>query len=76
MTCKSWGMTDLDKWMGAERDDRWLAEVLGCHPSQAWRIRKGRSRPSPSKAYQIERLTDGAVKAADLLNADTGAEAA
>lgn len=69
-------MTDLDKWMGDERDDRWLAEALGCHPTQAWRIRKGKSRPSPAKAFQIERLTDGAVKAADLLSATPEQEAA
>lgn len=63
-------MTKLNTWMDANRrDDRWLASVIDCDRSQASRIRRGRSRPSPARAFQIERLTKGKVKAADLLTA-------
>lgn len=59
-------MTKLDAWMG-KRDDQWLAEALGCSRSQASRIRRGKSKPSPARAFQIEKLTRGKVKAIDLL---------
>lgn len=62
--------TKLELWMGDARDDRWLAEALGCSRSQASRIRRGRSRPSPAGAFQIEKLTRGKVKAAELLGPD------
>lgn len=59
-------MTKLDVWMG-KRDDQWLAAALECSRSQASRIRRGKSKPSPARAFQIEKLTRGKVKAADLL---------
>lgn len=59
--------TKLDLWMGDNRDDQWLAQVLGCSRSQASRVRRGKSRPSPSGAFQIERVTRGKVKASELL---------
>lgn len=65
-------MTKLDAWMGNDKDDRWLAERIGSSRSQASRIRRGVSRPSPAKAFKIEEVTRGKVKAADLL---TGAAA-
>lgn len=66
-------MTKLDAWMGSERDDLWLAAALGCSRSQASRIRRGKSRPSPTGAFQIEKITRGRVKAADLLAAPIAA---
>lgn len=59
--------TKLDLWMGENRDDQWLAQVLGCSRSQASRVRRGKSRPSPSGAFEIERVTRGKVKASELL---------
>lgn len=60
--------TKLDLWMGDNRDDQWLAQVLGCSRSQASRVRRGKSRPSPSGAFQIEKVTRGKVKASELLS--------
>ena len=70
--------TKLDAWMADSHDDHWLAAKLSCHPSQASRIRRGRSRPSPARAVLIEDLTNGAVTAIELLTAEslTDAEAA
>ena len=62
--------TKLDTWMGDAHDDHWLAAQLGCHPSQASRIRRGRSRPSPARAVLIEQITGGAVPAIELLTAE------
>ena len=59
--------TKLDLWMGENRDDQWLAQVLGCSRSQASRVRRGKSRPSPTGAFQIEKVTHGKVKASELL---------
>lgn len=60
--------TKLDLWMGETRDDQWLAGVLGCSRSQASRVRRGKSRPSPAGAFQIEKVTRGKVKASELLS--------
>lgn len=60
-------MMNLEQWLGADRDDSWLAEKLGCSRSQASRIRRGKSRPSPRGAFIIEELSDGHVRANDLL---------
>jgi len=60
-------MTTLQQWLGPKRDDRWLADALGCSRSQASRIRRGESRPSPERAFLIEKLSRGKVKAAELL---------
>lgn len=62
--------TKLEIWMGDERDDVWLANAIGCSRSQASRIRRGKSCTSPARAFQIEKLTRGKVKAADLLAAN------
>lgn len=59
--------TKLDLWMGETRDDQWLGQVLGCSRSQASRVRRGKSRPSPSGAFEIERVTRGKIKAWELL---------
>lgn len=59
--------TKLARWMGGDRDDLWLAAVLGCSRSQASRVRRGKSRPSPAGAFELERVTRGKVKAAELL---------
>ena len=69
-------MTKLDAWMGDSKDDRWLAEQIGSSRSQASRIRRGASRPSPEKAFKIEQITRGKVKAADLLTSPQHSEAA
>lgn len=70
------GMTKLGEWMKrVGRDDQWLADALGCSRTQACRVRNGSSRPSPPRAFEIERLTKGAVKAADLLTQDTTPQA-
>lgn len=63
-------MTKLNEWMGDDRDDVWLAAALGCSRPQASRIRRGKSRPSPARAFQIEKLTRGKVKASELLAAN------
>lgn len=61
-------MTPLDAWMTAtKRPTAWLAEQLGCAPSQASRIRRGKSRTTAERAFQIEKMTRGKVKAADVL---------
>lgn len=67
----------LDTWMAAnDRDDRWLAQAIGCSPSQAWRIRNRKNRPSPTRAFEIERITKGKVKASFLLTAEIVADEA
>lgn len=48
--------------------DQWLAEQLGCTQPQACRIRNG-ARTSPERAFKLEKLTKGKVKASDLLTA-------
>lgn len=58
--------TKLDRWMGDERDDLWLASIIGCSRSQASRVRRGKSRTSAAGAFAIERATKGKVKAADM----------
>lgn len=63
-------MASLDQWMtDNDCDDLWLAKALGCDRSQAWRIRKRKSRTSAARAFQIEKLTGGKVKAAAILTA-------
>lgn len=60
-------LSPLARWMKANnRRDQWLAEQLGCTQSQACRIRNG-ARTSPERAFQLEKLTRGKVKAADVL---------
>lgn len=56
-----------------DRDDVWLAQALGCSRSQASRIRRSKSLPSGPRAFQIEKLTKGKVKAADLLTSPVAA---
>lgn len=68
-------LTKLEIWMGEAHDDNWLAEKLKCHPTQAWRIRRGKSRPSPTRAVLIEQLTSGTVTAIELLTGPLAAEA-
>jgi len=60
-------MMNLEHWLGSDRNDSWLAEKLGCSRSQASRIRRGKSRPSPRAAFIIEELSAGLVRANDLL---------
>lgn len=62
--------TKLDRWMGSDRDDQWLANAVGCSRSQASRIRRGKSVPSLETAVAIERATKGKVRPADLLIAE------
>lgn len=50
--------------------DQWLADNLGCTQPQACRIRNG-ARTSPERAFKLERLTRGKVKASDLLTGAT-----
>lgn len=58
----------LEKFMEANgHRDQWLADQIECGQPQANRIRRGVSRPSPDKAFKIEKITKGAVKAAALL---------
>lgn len=58
----------LSTWLRAhERTDQWLADQLKCSQPQAWRIRTGSGRTSPERAYKIEELTGGLVKAEALL---------
>jgi DNA-binding transcriptional regulator YdaS (Cro superfamily) len=61
-------LTPLAKWMKS-RDlrDQWLADALEITQPQACRIRRGDSRTSPERAFQIEKITKGAVKASDVL---------
>lgn len=47
--------------------DQWLAHQIGSSQPTANRIRRGAARPSPDKAFKIEEITAGAVKAAALL---------
>lgn len=64
-------LTPLARWMKANgHRDQWLADQLGCTQSRACRIRNG-ARTSPERAFQLEKLTRGKVKAADLLMAPT-----
>lgn len=59
--------TPLGRWMKTNgHRDQWLAEQLGCTQPQACRIRNG-ARTSPDRAFLIEKLTRGKVKAAELL---------
>lgn len=61
-------MSDLLIWMQSNaKDDKWLADALGCDRTQASKIRRRRSRPSPERAFLIENLTRGKVKASALL---------
>lgn len=60
-------MSTIQDWLGDKRDDQWLAQAIGCSRSQASRIRRGESRPSPERAFLIEKLSRGKVKAAELL---------
>lgn len=69
-------LTPLERWLGPDRGDKWLAERLNCSQSQASRIRRGVSRPSPERAFEIERLTEGAVTAERLLTDPLLSEAA
>lgn len=68
--------TPLDSWMSDnDKDDVWLASALCCSRSQASRIRRGKSTPSPTRAFQIEKLTRSKVKASALLTAATPVQA-
>lgn len=61
--------TPLGRWMKANgHRDLWLATQLGCTQSQACRIRNG-AGTSPERAFLLERVTKGKVKAADILMA-------
>lgn len=61
-------LTPLASWMSNKGvRDQWLADRLDCTQSQISRIRRGISNPSPKRAFDIEKLTRGKVKAADLL---------
>lgn len=60
-------LTPLGRWMKANgHRDQWLAEQIGCTQPQACRIRNG-ARTSPERAFKLEKLTKGKVKASDLL---------
>lgn len=60
-------LTPLARWMKANgHRDQWLAEQIGCTQPQACRIRNG-ARTSPERAFKLEKLTKGKVKASDLL---------
>lgn len=62
-------LTPLGRWMKAHgHRDQWLADKLGCTQPQACRIRNG-ARTSPERAFKLEKITRGKVKAADLLTA-------
>lgn len=59
--------TPLALWMRQKNvRDQWLADQLGCTQPQVCRIRNG-ARTSPERAFAIEKITRGKVKAADLL---------
>ncbi|WP_167765420.1 MULTISPECIES: helix-turn-helix domain-containing protein [unclassified Brevundimonas] len=67
-------MTPLGQWMlKHQRRDQWLADQLGCTQPQACRIRQGTSATSPDRAFMIEKITKGAVKAASVLMPDRSA---
>lgn len=60
-------LTALGLWMRDKNvRDQWLADQIGCTQSQACRIRLG-ARTSPERAFAIEKLTRGKVKAESLL---------
>lgn len=59
--------TKLAQWMRDKKvRDQWLADQIGVSQSQACRIRLG-AGTSPERAFRIEGLTKGRVKASDLL---------
>ena len=61
-------ITPLGRWMRKNKvRDQWLTEQLGLSQPQACRIRLGKSRTTPERAFQIEKITRGKVKAADVL---------
>ena len=61
-------ITPLARWMRKHKlRDQWLADQLGLSQPQACRIRLGQNGTSPERAFQIERLTKGKVKASDVL---------
>jgi plasmid maintenance system antidote protein VapI len=74
------GHIALERFMEANgHRDQWLADQIGSSQPTANRIRRGAARPSPDKAFKIEEITDGAVKASALLTgplaaADAGAQ--
>jgi DNA-binding XRE family transcriptional regulator len=56
----------LHEWLTREqRTDAWLAEKIGRHRTTITRIRNGRLRPSVAVAAKIQKLSRGAVTAAD-----------
>ncbi|MFA4899932.1 MAG: YdaS family helix-turn-helix protein [Brevundimonas sp.] len=61
-------ITPLARWMRSNKlRDQWLADQLGLSQPQVCRIRRGQTGTSPERAFQIERLTKGKVKASDVL---------
>ena len=61
-------ITPLARWMRKHKlRDQWLADQLGLSQPQACRIRLGQNGTSAERAFQIERLTKGKVKASDVL---------
>lgn len=63
----------LNEWMtNNDHDDGWLAGQLGCDRTQANRIKRGVSGTSAERAFKIEALTKGQVKAASILLPEQG----
>lgn len=61
-------LTPLANWMSKQGvRDQWLADKLSCTQSQVSRIRRGVNKPSAERAFLIEKLSRGKVKAAELL---------
>lgn len=61
-------LTPLGRWMRERKlRDQWLADNLKLSQPQACRIRLGQTGTSAERAFQIEKLTKGKVKASDVL---------
>lgn len=70
-------MTTLSEYMQRESlGDEDVARLVGRSRTRISRIRRGLENPSLELALDIERVTGGAVKPADLYVAPTSGEAA
>ena len=65
-------MNALARYFASTPDDRpfALAKRIGCAPSTITRLVTGDRQPSPKLAKEIERETNRAVKATELLGLD------
>lgn len=61
-------MTKLKQWLnGVGESADWLANQLGKHRVTVFRYLRAEDMPRPDTATLIEKVTDGAVTATDLL---------